>query len=104
MKAFEKELKKIINEIDKQKIYPVEKTIANRTTSDVYHLLLVRGLIEKRPFMENPDRNTFEIHVTPKGYAYFLEKRYLCQSLIINIVISVISGALSGIIAALLIS
>ena len=100
MKQFEKDLKKLIEDIDKLKVNPLEKSVIKTTERDDYNLLLNRGLIELRPFQESED--VFSIHVTPKGYSYFLEKRYLRQGFVVQTVISAIFGAVFGFAASAL--
>ena len=97
MKPFEKELFSIIQTIDETKIFPVEKTVTRQIERDTYHFLLVRGLIEKKPFKEKDESISYEIHVTPQGYSYFLEKKYRRRTYIVNTILSIIISALSGI-------
>jgi hypothetical protein len=103
MKPFEKELQKIIDETEQKRFHPAKHTVENRTTSDVYHYLLIRNLIEEKPFLGNDkkqNQDLKEIHVTSEGYAYFLKKKYERISFWIHIAISFVVSAISGIAAS----
>lgn len=106
MKQYEKDLKQIISSIDEtphtHAIYPFKKDVLAVIGKDSYHLLLVRGYIEECKFDDIETAKTMVVRVTPRGYAYFMEKQCFYQDFWRNTIISIVVSALSGIVTSLI--